>query len=87
MATSSSSIKCLKALKKYFLLYLMVKILQLVHEISNFSEVLCERGDLKNFSKLTDKHKKQSFAGVLSKNVLENFTKFIEKTSLRQSLF
>ena len=60
----------------------MVEILQLVHEISNFSEVLCERGDLKNFSKFTDKHKKQWFAGVL-----KNFTKFIEKTSLPQSLF
>ena len=60
----------------------MVEILQLVHEISNFSEVLCERGDLKNFSKFTDKRKRQSFAGVLSKDILKNFTKFIEKTSL-----
>ena len=65
----------------------MVEILQLVHEISNFSEVLCERGDLKNVSKFTDKHKKQLFAGVLSKDVLKNFIKFIEKTSLPQSLF
>ena len=65
----------------------MVEILQLVHEISNFSEVLCERGDLKNFSKFTDKHKKQSLAGVLSKDVLKHFTKFIEKTSLPQCLF
>ena len=37
---------------KYFLLYLVVGILQLVHEISSFPEVLYERDDLKNFSKL-----------------------------------
>ena len=36
---------------KYFLLYLVVGILQLVHEISSFPEVLYERDDLKNFSK------------------------------------
>ena len=37
---------------KYFLLYLVVGILQLVHEINSFPEVLYERDDLKNFSKL-----------------------------------
>ena len=36
---------------KYFLLYLVVGILQLVHEISSFPEVLYERDDLKNCSK------------------------------------
>ena len=36
---------------KYFLLYLVVGILQLVHEITSFPEVLYERDDLKNFSK------------------------------------
>ena len=37
---------------KYFLLYLVVEILQLVHEISSFPEVLHKIGDLKNFSEL-----------------------------------
>ena len=37
---------------KYFLLYLLVKILQLVHKLSSFPEVLYKIGDLKNFSKL-----------------------------------
>ena len=34
---------------------------------------------LKNFSKVTGKHKKQSSGGVLSKVVLNKFTKFTEK--------
>ena len=34
---------------KYLLLYLVVEILQLVHEISSFPEVLYDIGDLKNF--------------------------------------
>ena len=42
----------------------MAEIGQLVNEISNFPEVLYKRGDLKNFSKFTDKHKKQSSGGV-----------------------
>ena len=33
---------------KYLLLYLVVEILQLVHEISSFPEVLYKIGDLKN---------------------------------------
>ena len=37
---------------KYFLLYLVFEILQLVHEISSFPEVLYKIGDLKNFSKV-----------------------------------
>ena len=58
-----------KHLLNNFLLYLLVEILQLVHEISSFQEVFYEKGVLKNFSKLTDKHKKQSSGGVLSKDV------------------
>ena len=53
----------------------MVEIPQLVHEISSLPDVFYERGDLKSFSKFTDKHKKQSSGGVLSKN----FVKFIDK--------
>ena len=64
-----------KELWNSFLLYLLVEILQLVHEISSFSEVLYKRGVFKNFSKVTDKLKKSS-EGVLAKDVLKNFTKF-----------
>ena len=49
------------------------------HEISSFSEVLYNKGVLKNFSKFTDKLKKQSSGGVLSKDVLKNFAKFTGK--------
>ena len=35
-----------------------------------------KRGDLKNFSKFTDKHKKQSYEGVLSKGKI--FLKFFQ---------
>ena len=45
----------IKALVKYFLLYLVVGILQLVHEkISSFPEVPCKRSDLENLPKFTD---------------------------------
>ena len=47
-----------------FLLYVMVEIRQIVNEVGSLPEVLYKRGDLKNFSKLTDKHKKPSFGGV-----------------------
>ena len=40
--------------------------------------MLYKIGVLKNFSKFTDKLKKQSSGGALSKDVLENFAKFIE---------
>ena len=49
---------------------MMAEILQLVHGIASFPEVLCKRGDLNNFSKFTDKHKNQSPGGTLSKDVL-----------------
>ena len=48
-------------------MYLVVEILQLLHEISSFPEVLYKRSVLKNFSKFTDKYKKQSSGGVLWK--------------------
>ena len=63
-----------------------VEILQLVNKISSLPEVLYKRGDLKNFSKFTDKHKKQSSGGVLTKDVLKNFAKLTEK-HLCPSLF
>ena len=47
-----------KMLEKYlwnsFLLYLLVEILQLIHEIRSFQEVLSKRGVLRKFSKFTD---------------------------------
>ena len=75
-----------KRLRNSLSLYLLVEILQLVHEISSFSELFYKRGVLKNFSKLTDKLKKQSSGGVLSKGVLKNFAKFAEK-HLRRNLY
>ena len=74
-------------LLKSFLLYLLVEIPQLVNEVSSFLEVLYKRGVLKNFSKFSDKHKKQPSVSVLSKNVLQKFAKFTEKTSLSESPF
>ena len=41
--------------------------------------MLCKKGDLKNFLRFTDKHKKQSPGGVQSKDVPINFAKFTEK--------
>ena len=80
MATSRSCIKCLKSTcGKSFLQYLVVEILQLVHEISSLPEVLYKRGVLKNFPKFRDKHKKKSSGGALSKDVRKNFAKFKEK--------
>ena len=76
-----------KHLWNCFLLYLEVEILQLVHEISSFPEVLCKRGVLKIFSKFTNKHKKQSPEGVLSKYVLKIFAKFTEKHLFRSLFF
>ena len=74
-------------LSNTFILYLVVEILQLVHEtISSFPEVLYKRGNLNHFSKFTDKHKKQSSGGLLSKDNLKNFAKLTEK-NLWWSLF
>ena len=65
---------------------MVVEIRQLVNEISSFAEVLYKRGDLKNFSKFTDKQKMQSTGVVLTKDVLKNFAKFTDK-HLCSSLF
>ena len=69
-----------KHLRNSFSLYLVVEILQLAHEMNSFPEVLYKRGVLKNLSKFSDKHKRQSSGGVLSKDVLKNFAKFTEKS-------
>ena len=68
-----------KHLSNSFLMYLVVEILQLVHETSSFPEVLYKIAVLKNLSKFSDKHKKQSSGGVLSKDVLKNIAKFTKK--------
>ena len=69
-----------------FLLYLLIEILQLVHKISSFPEALYKWGVLNKFSEFTDKHKKQSSASVLSKDVLKEIAKLTEK-HLCRSLF
>ena len=63
-----------------------IKSLKSTCEIFFSTEVLYKRGVLKNFSKFTDKHKKLSSGGVLSKDVLKSFAKFREK-NLCQGLF
>ena len=42
---------------------------------------------LKLFSKSSDKRKKQSSGGVLSKDVFKKFAKFTEKTTFPESPF
>ena len=59
-----------KYLSNSFSLNLLAEPLQLVHEISSFSEVLYKRDVLKNFFEFPDKLKNQSSGGVLSKDVL-----------------
>ena len=66
-----------KYLSNSFSLNLLVEPLQLVHEISSFSEVLYKRDVLKNFFEFPDKLN-QSSGGVVSKDVLKNFAKFTE---------
>ena len=44
-----------------------------------WNNVLYRRVVLQTVSKFSDKHKKQSSGGVLSKDVLKNFVKFTEK--------
>ena len=65
----------------------MVEILQLLHEMSSFPEVLYKRGDLNYCSKFTDKHQKQSSRCVLSKDDLKNSAKFTEKHLCRRLFF
>ena len=45
-----------KHLWNTFLQYVVVETWQLVNEVNSFPEVLYKRGDLKNFSKVRDKH-------------------------------
>ena len=61
---------------EYFLLYLLVEIQQLAHKISSFLDILYKKGVQKNFSKFTDRNKKQSSTAILSKDVLKKFAKF-----------
>ena len=59
-----------------------VEIRQIVNEISSFLEVLYKEDDLKNFSKFTDKHKKQSPEVFLSKDVLKMFLKILQGSQI-----
>ena len=50
--------------------------------------MLYKRSVLKNFSKSTEKHEKQSFGGVVKrKDVLKDFAKFTEKNLCRSLFF
>ena len=49
--------------------------------------MLYKRDALKNFSKFTDKLKRQSSGSALSKDVLRNFVKFTEKHFCRNLFF
>ena len=60
-------------------LYSLIKILQLLYEISSFLEMLYKKHVLKIFLKFTDKLKKQSSGGALSKDIVKKFAKFTEK--------
>ena len=53
--------------------------MRLLYETNSFPEVLYKRGVLKNFSKFTDKHKKQSSEGVLSKEQIFARASFLVK--------
>ena len=85
MATSRSCIKCFKSTCEIvFLLYLVVKILQLVHKIAVFPRRSIKQVFWKTSqnSIQTDKHKEQSYRGVLWKrnmflNILQNSQKNI----------
>ena len=77
MATSRCCTKCMKNTNN-FSLYLLVEDLQIVYEISSFSEVLYKRCVLKNVSKFTDK---------LKKMFLKNSAKLTEKHLCRNLFF
>ena len=53
--------------------------MRLLYETNSFPEVLYKRGVLKNFSKFTNKHKKQSSGGVLSKEQIFARASFLVK--------
>ena len=62
-------------LQDSLLLYLLVESLQFVYEISSFTGVLYKGGVLKNLSKFTEKHKKQSSGKACQKmfsKILQN---------------
>ena len=71
----TNSRSCIKTLKSTYEIvfnvsgYRLVEILQLVHEISSFPEVLYKRIVLKNFSKFTDKHTQNSHQGMFCQNM------------------
>ena len=68
-------------------MYLVAEILHLVHGIRNFPEVLYKKVILKNFTKFSNKHKKQSSGGVLSKDVDKTFANFAGKNLQSVSLY
>ena len=92
MAISRSCAKCLKSTCEIvFILYILLKILPLVHETNSFAEVFCKKDVLKKkIRKLTCKHKKQSSEDVLPKRFSKKFRKIrfsILGKHLHSSLF
>ena len=86
IATSRSFNKILeKHLWISFLLCMLIEILQVVSE--SFPEVLFKKGFLKNISKFTGKHKKQSSGGVSLKSDLKNLGPFIGEHFCRGLFF
>ena len=72
-----------KCLWNSFLLHLVVEILQPVHEISSFPEVLYKKRCSEKLLRILRCSHPESSGGVLWKDVLKNFAKFTEQTSWR----
>ena len=88
MAISRSCAKCLKSTcEVVFILYILVKILRLVHETNSFPEVFCKKDVLKKKSENLHVNTKNSHPKMFcQKGFLKNFAKFIGK-HLRSRLF
>ena len=61
-----------KHLWNTFLQYVVVETWQLVNEVNSFPEVLYKRGDLKNFSKVRDKHNNPEVNQKISLKIFQN---------------
>ena len=88
MAISRSGAKCLKSTCEIvFILYILLKILRLVHETNSFTEVFCKKDVLKKKSENLHVNTKNSHPKMFcQKGFLKIFAKFIGK-HLRSSLF
>ena len=78
MAISRSGAKCLKSTCEIvFILYILLKILRLVHETNSFTEVFCKKDVLKKKSENLHVNTKNSHPKMFcQKGFLKNFAKF-----------